>query len=136
HQQHETVLRPAEGRHQLSPVLDRQTTRRPRPGINKPAAKAQARLHGDHRPLQRSPSSPHGRDRVKLRLQHRVDDLPGLQDIDAAIAGTGAFSSHFRAHLFRAYAFRALPTSNIGYTTYSTLHHYYAFLWEDVEHAH
>src|SRR5262249_24996141 len=46
------------------------------------------------RPLQRLPSRPRGRDRVELRLDHRVHDLVGLPEIDARVAGTRSFRTH------------------------------------------
>ena len=93
-QQQQALRRPAEGRHQLRAILYRKPPRCPGTGIGKPPAGAQPRLHGKRRLQQRRPRGPHRGNGGELALDHRIQDVRGLPEVDIGITRARPFCVH------------------------------------------
>ena len=93
-QQQQSLLRPAESRHQLGAVLNREASGGAGAGISKTATVAQPRLDRKRRLLQRRAGGAHRSDRRKLALDHGLQDVAGTPGLDCAIAGAVTFGFH------------------------------------------
>ena len=94
HQQHQALGRPAEGRHQLGAVLHRKPPRRAGAGIDQAAAGAQPLLDRQRGAFERRARGMHRGDRGELPLEHRVEDVRRVPQVDRRIARAGAFGFH------------------------------------------
>src|SRR5207237_10486375 len=94
HQHQQPLLRPAEGRHQLCAVLNREASGGAGAGVGETATVPQPRLDRERSLLERRASGPHGSDRRELALNHRLQDVAGTPGLDCVIAGAVAFGFH------------------------------------------
>src|SRR5690349_16715730 len=93
-QQQQTLLRPAESRHQFGAVLRREAPGGARAGIGEPAAVAQPRFDCERGFFERRTSGAHGGNGGELALDHRFQDVAGTPGLYCAIARTVAFVFH------------------------------------------
>jgi hypothetical protein len=93
-QQQQSLLRPAEGRHQLCAVLNGKASGGAGAGVSETATVAQPWLDRERSLLDRRAGGPHSGDRSELALDHRLHDVTGTPGLDCAIAGAVAFGFH------------------------------------------
>src|ERR1700704_1971144 len=97
YQQQQSLARPAEGRHQLRPVLDSEATRRARPGIDQAALLSQPLLDPECGLPDFRQSRPHRCDGRELAADHRLQHIRWLPEVDVGVARAWAFGVHWRA---------------------------------------
>ena len=86
-QEQQALARPTERRHELGAVLHGQSPGRTRSGIDQAPVLLEPGLHGERRLLDRRPRRPHRGDGRQLPLDHRVEDVDGLPEVDVGVAG-------------------------------------------------
>ena len=97
-EEQQALLRPAEGRHQLGAVLNREAARSAGPGIDQPAALAQPRLDRERGRFERLARGADRGDRGELPLDHGIQDVGRVPDIDPGIPGAQALGFHRLCH--------------------------------------
>ena len=93
HQQQQAILRPAEGRHQLGAVLDRKPAGRSGARIDQAAALFEPRFDGSGGALNRRADGAHGRYGRELPLDHGVQDVGRVPNVD--VRNTGGWRVRF-----------------------------------------
>ena len=93
-QQQQALRRPAEGRHQLGAILDRQAAGGAGTGVDQATAVPQTRFHRQRRSLECRSGRAHRGHGGELPLDHRIQDVRGVPDVDAGISWAWAFRFH------------------------------------------
>ena len=89
------VARPAEGGHQLRAILHRKTAGSSGAGVDEPAAGPQPGFHGKSCVDKRGPGRTNRGDGGKLPLDHRIECVERLPQVDVSVARAWPFRIHW-----------------------------------------